>query len=100
MTQMFVASNYGENPNAGTRDAAYLKLAKKAVYQNSNVDNYEKIKEGFIVRTAKYETIISALKNRKQKIFTHLRMNRHIHAICMAKFTAFANVRRKKWKAN
>ncbi|VBB48391.1 RagB/SusD family protein [uncultured Paludibacter sp.] len=26
----FVASNYGENPNVGTRDAAYLELAKKA----------------------------------------------------------------------
>jgi SusD family. len=25
-----VASNYGENPNVGTRDAAYLELAKKA----------------------------------------------------------------------
>jgi len=26
----FVASNYGENPNCGTRDAGYLDLAKKA----------------------------------------------------------------------
>jgi hypothetical protein len=34
----FVASNYGENPNCGTRDAAYLELAKKAaekVFANS-----------------------------------------------------------------
>jgi energy-coupling factor transporter ATP-binding protein EcfA2 len=36
-----------------------------SVYQNSNVDNYEKIKAGFIVRTAEYETIISSLKNKK-----------------------------------
>ncbi len=42
----FVASNYGQNPNCGTRDQAYLELAKKAaekVIGNSKyklLDNY------------------------------------------------------------
>ncbi|MDR3219986.1 MAG: hypothetical protein LBU22_13620, partial [Dysgonamonadaceae bacterium] len=36
-----------------------------SIYQNSNADNYESIKAGFIVRTLEYETIISSLKNRK-----------------------------------
>ena len=36
-----------------------------SIYQNSNTDNYESIKTGFIVRTAEYETIISSLKKRK-----------------------------------
>jgi len=36
-----------------------------SIYQNSNADNYESIKAGFIVRTAEYETIISTLKKRK-----------------------------------
>ena len=36
-----------------------------SIYQNSNADNYESIKAGFIVRTAEYETIISLLERRK-----------------------------------
>ncbi|MDR0232916.1 MAG: tetratricopeptide repeat protein [Dysgonamonadaceae bacterium] len=36
-----------------------------SIYQNSNADNYESIKAGFIVRTAEYETIISTLEKRK-----------------------------------
>jgi len=34
-------------------------------YQNANADNYESIKEGFIVRKTEYDTIISSLKNWK-----------------------------------
>ena len=36
-----------------------------SIYQNSNADNYESIKSGFIVRTVEYSAIISTLKNRK-----------------------------------
>jgi len=36
-----------------------------SIYQNSNADNYEIIKAGFIVRTAEYETIVSTLEKRK-----------------------------------
>jgi len=36
-----------------------------SVYQNSNADNYESIKAGFIVRKLEYETIISSLEKRK-----------------------------------
>jgi len=36
-----------------------------SIYQNSNADNYESIKAGFIVRMAEYERIIASLKNRK-----------------------------------
>ena len=34
-------------------------------YQNSNTDDYESIKAGFIVRTVEYETIIFSLTKRK-----------------------------------
>ena len=37
-----------------------------SIYQNSNADNYESIKNGFIVRTLEYETIISSLAKRKK----------------------------------
>ena len=37
-----------------------------SVYQNSNIENYENIKAGFIVRTVEYETIISSLTKRKK----------------------------------
>jgi hypothetical protein len=37
----FVASNYGENPNVGTRDAAYLDLAKKAAEKVINNNAYK-----------------------------------------------------------
>ena len=37
-----------------------------SIYQNSNADNYESIKAGFIVRTLEYETIISSLAKRKK----------------------------------
>ena len=36
-----------------------------SIYQNSNAENYESIKDGFIVRTIEYETIISSLEKRK-----------------------------------
>ncbi|MDR2840752.1 MAG: RagB/SusD family nutrient uptake outer membrane protein, partial [Paludibacter sp.] len=36
-----VASNYGENPNVGTRDAAYLDLAKKAAEKVINESQYK-----------------------------------------------------------
>jgi len=36
-----------------------------SIYQNSNADNYESIKAGFIVRKLEYETIISSLEKRK-----------------------------------
>jgi len=37
----YVASNYGENPNCGTRDASYLELAKKAAEKVMNNTNYK-----------------------------------------------------------
>jgi hypothetical protein len=37
----FVASNYGENPNVGTRDAGYLDLAKKAAEKVLNSSAYK-----------------------------------------------------------
>ena len=36
-----------------------------SIYQNSNADNYENVKTGFIVRKLEYETIISSLEKRK-----------------------------------
>ena len=33
-----------------------------SIYQNSNTDNYESIKSGFIIRVQEYETIISSLE--------------------------------------
>ena len=36
-----------------------------SVYQNSNADDYESIKAGFIVRKPEYEAIISSLKKQK-----------------------------------
>ena len=36
-----------------------------SIYQNSNADNYESIKAGFLVRTVEYERIISKLEKRK-----------------------------------
>jgi len=37
----FVASNYGENPNVGTRDQAYLDLAKKAAEMVINHSSFQ-----------------------------------------------------------
>jgi len=37
----FVASNYGENPNVGTRDQEYLNLAKKAAEKVINLSLFE-----------------------------------------------------------
>ncbi len=37
----FVASNYGQNPNSGTRDLAYLELAKKAAEKVINNPSFK-----------------------------------------------------------